>query len=420
MTFTPPQPPFGHSTVDPASSPPTSPHEPTPPAPPSGRTSGSRSFAALAAAALLGGGAALGGAVATGVLEGETTIVTRTVAAQVPASAVPGRDLSIQQIYERSAPAVVQITSSIGGGSGFGGGGQALGSGFVIDKDGHIVTNFHVVDGATSIEVSFSNQDTLDAVLVGVDPSTDLAVLKVDAGARALTVLPLADSDEVTVGDAVVAIGNPFGLERTVTAGIVSALQRNVTAPNGATIDHVIQTDAPINSGNSGGPLFDAVGEVIGVNSQIQTAGGSGNVGIGFAVPSNTVEYVVSQIIASGQVDRAFLGVGAREIDSELARTFELPVDSGLLVETVAPDSGAARAGLEGGDTPVVVAGVSYTTGGDVIVAAGGKRVTTVAELRDVLADHAPGATIELQIYRGDDEKTVTVTLGRQPEPPTG
>jgi S1-C subfamily serine protease len=399
---------------------------PPPPAPsetpPSGRWNGARSFVALAAAALLGGGAALGGALATGVVgDGSTTVVTRTVESPARAAAATGAALSVQDIYRRNSPAVVQITTTLGGAQpGLGGSEQALGSGFVIDKDGHIVTNYHVVEGANSIEVSFSNKDTLSAKIVGVDPTTDLAVLKVDASALALTPISLGNSDNVQVGDAVVAIGNPFGLERTVTAGIVSALQRNVTAPNGATIDHVIQTDAPINSGNSGGPLFDAEGDVIGVNSQIQTAGGSGNVGIGFAVPSNTVSSVVAQILANGQVDRAFLGVGAREIDAQLARTFNLPVDSGLLVENVAPDSGAAKAGLEGGDSPVVVAGVSYTVGGDVIVAAAGKRVTTVAELRDVLADHKPGDELALQIYRGNDEKTVTVTLGRQPTSPTG
>ncbi len=420
MTFDPNRPPSPPLPPSP-SVPPASSTSPVPPS--SGRPSGVRSFAALAAAALLGGGAALGGAWATGLVgEDTTTVVTRTVDAPAPASSLPSNGLSVQQIYERSASAVVQITASLGGSAGGFGSGQqqALGSGFVIDKDGHVVTNFHVVDGAQSIEVSFSNKDTLEASVVGVDPSTDLAVLKVDAGARALTPLALADSDEVTVGDAVVAIGNPFGLERTVTAGIVSALQRNVTAPNGVTIDHVIQTDAPINSGNSGGPLLNAAGDVIGVNSQIQTAGGSGNVGIGFAVPSNTVSSVVAQILEDGQVERAFLGVGTREIDGELARTFRLPVDTGLLVETVAPGSGAEKAGIEGGDTPVVVAGVSYTVGGDVIVAADGKRVTTVGELRDVLAEHEPGDTIEIELYRGDDQQTVTVTLGQQPPSPTG
>ena len=200
----------------------------------------------------------------------------------------------------------------------------------MLDKEGHIVTNFHVIDGATSIEVRFSNDDTLKATLVGSDPSTDVALLKVDASARALTPLALADSDRLEVGDAVVAIGNPFGLERTVTTGIVSALQRAVKAPNGYSIDHVIQTDAPINHGNSGGPLLNTRGDVIGINSQIETGGaGDGNVGIGFAVPSNTVKSVVGQLLASGKVEHAYLGVSAVEITPDIANSFRLPVAQG-------------------------------------------------------------------------------------------
>ena len=190
------------------------------------------------------------------------------------------------------------------------------------------------------------------------------------------------------VGDPVVAIGNPFGLRRTATAGIVSAVQeRTITAPNGYPIDHVIQTDAPINSGNSGGPLLNARGEVIGVNSQIARADGStGNVGIGFAVPSNTVKEVVAQLVATGKVDRAFLGIRGSTVTAELARVFRLPVDAGVLVEDVGDGSAAAKAGLKGGTTDVVVAGESYMLGGDLIVAVGGKRVGSLEELRDVLA----------------------------------
>ena len=222
----------------------------------------------------------------------------------------------------------------------------------MIDKAGHIVTNYHVVEGATEIEIGFSNHDTRKASIIGVDPSTDLAVLKVEA-APGPTPLPLADSDGVQVGDQVVAIGNPFGLERTATLGIVSALQRAVTAPNGYTIDHVIQTDAPINRGNSGGPLIDMHGRVIGVNSQIETGGEGavGNVGIGFAVPSNTVKTVVAQLLDTGRVDRAYVGVLATTVTPELARVFRLPVDNGLLLERVEPTSPAANAGLKGGTT---------------------------------------------------------------------
>ena len=207
----------------------------------------------------------------------------------------------------------------------------------MVDKAGHIVTNFHVIEDADEIRVSFSNRDTVEAELVGTDPSTDLAVLQVDSSASALTPLPLGDSDEVRVGDPVVAIGNPFGLDRTATAGIVSALQRLITAPNDFTIDHVIQTDAPINRGNSGGPLLNSRGEVIGVNTQIETGGIStgGNVGIGFAVPSNTVEDVVAQILQTGRVEHAYLGIAGHAVTPDLAETYNLPVEAGVLVEDV-------------------------------------------------------------------------------------
>src|SRR4249919_2591827 len=303
----------------------------TPPADKPPRTkSASRPFVLLAAAAVLGGGVALGGAAAVGALDtgSSTTVVEQTSSAApatVPAASGPG--LTVNEIYKRMGPGVVQITTTIGASTSSDGqfqqSSQALGSGFVLDKEGHIVTNYHVIDGATSIEVRFSNDDTLKATLVGSDPSTDVALLKVDANADALTPLALADSTQVEVGDPVVAIGNPFGLERTVTTGIVSALQRAVKAPNGYSIDHVIQTDAAINHGNSGGPLLNQLGAVIGINSQIETGGsGDGNVGIGFAVPSNTVKSVIDQLLASGKVDHAQLGVSAIAITSDIAKSF--------------------------------------------------------------------------------------------------
>ena len=388
---------------------------------------------ALVGAATLGGGVALGLAAATGALDGSSVTTIREAAPRVPAAASATRlssvGLGVNEIYRRAAPGVVQITSTTAPRSTvdpfFGlqtqqPAQQALGSGFVIDKSGHIVTNYHVVEGAEQIEVSFSNQATSKATLVGADPSTDLAVLRIDVSSRALTPLALADSDDVSVGDPVVAIGNPFGLDRTVTAGIVSALQRNVTAPNGQAIDHVIQTDAPINQGNSGGPLLNRDGEVIGVNSQISSPNGGGNVGIGFAVPSNTVKNVAAQIIRNGRVERPYLGVVARGIDGELAGFFKLPVDSGLLVERVEPGSPAAAAGIRGGNASAVVSGTDYVLGGDVIVAADGERITELGQLRDVLARHRPGDSVDIELYRGTDRKTVTVKLGRQPSSPRG
>ncbi|MER3410648.1 MAG: hypothetical protein C4305_05145 [Thermoleophilia bacterium] len=394
---------------------------------------------AYVAAGAAGAGLALAVAASVGVLSGGETTTIREIASapqSAPAAAFvrPGRPLSIYEIYKRSAPGVVQITATSTVrvpvdpffGDPFGlpqqEQRQALGSGFVIDKAGHIVTNYHVIAGARDIQVGFSNNTSVKARLVGSDPSTDLAVLKVDVGSRALTPLPLGDSDQVRVGDQVVAIGNPFGYERSVTAGIVSALQRQIAAPNQYTIDHVIQTDAPINKGNSGGPLINARGEVIGVNSQIETGdtGAEGNVGIGFAIPSNTVKSVVAQILKHGRVEHAYLGIRAQAITPDLARVFRLPVQAGVIVERVEPGSAAAKAGLRGGTTEVTLAGESYTLGGDVIVKADGLRVSSIARLRDVIGAKRPGDSLTLEIYRGDQPMTIKVKLGRQPPTPSG
>jgi S1-C subfamily serine protease len=391
-----------------------------------------RPVAMLAAASLLGGGVALAGAWAVGAFDDAAAPVVEATPApsQAAGTAQTGATgIDVGTIYRRSGPGVVQITSTTQGQSGVdvfgnpiqGQSQQALGSGFVIDKDGHIVTNYHVVQGASRVEVSFSNQDTVKAEVVGTDPSTDLAVLKVSEPAKALTPLTLANSDAVQVGDPVVAIGNPFGLDRTVTSGIVSALQREVRSPNNYTIDHVIQTDAPINSGNSGGPLIDAQGRVIGVNSQIETAnGGGGNVGIGFAVPANTVKSVVAQLLADGRVDRAFLGVTLQDVSTDVARLLRLPARSGVLIGGVQPGSAAAKAGLKGGTDQVVVAGESYQLGGDMIVAIDGKQVTSVDALREAIAAHKPGDTVSITVVHSDGKRaTVAVALGKAPDTQT-
>jgi putative serine protease PepD len=383
-----------------------------------------RPYGALVAAAALGGAAAVGAVAVLGGLDGGTTVVTQTTpSATSGSSAAPRSSWSVHEIYERAAPGVVQINSLTATPDSFSGSGQqrALGSGFVVDKAGHIVTNYHVVRGADEIRVSFSNRDVVGAELVGTDPSTDLAVLRVDASARALRPLQLGDSDQVEVGDSVVAIGNPFGLDRTVTAGIVSALQRAITAPNQFTIDHVIQTDAPINQGNSGGPLLNAQGQVIGVNTQIETGGVSvGNVGIGFAVPSDTVKDVLAQILRTGRAEHAYLGVGGRPVNPELAEAYNLATDSGFLVQEVRPGSGAAKAGLRDGETEVVVAGETYVLGGDIVVAVDGQKIDSVEDLRDAVAAHKPGDELEIEIYRDATKTSVTVTLGRQPASPQG
>jgi S1-C subfamily serine protease len=388
--------------------------------------------AELAAVALVGGAVALGGAAIFGKLGSHTTI--QQVAPVGGGSGVanasiqpPVKGTTPEKLYRRDAPGVVQITSTTvtqAPSDPFGFGpttpqtSQSLGSGFVIDKAGHIVTNYHVISGASRVQVSFSSQDEIDATVVGSDPSTDIAVLKIDTHSRALTPLPLGDSDAVSVGDPVYAIGNPFGFTRTLTAGVVSALQRQIVAPNTAPIDGVIQTDAAINHGNSGGPLIDAAGRVIGVTSQISTGttGEQGNIGIGFAIPVNTVRNVAAQIIKSGKVAHAFLGVSVVPITSQIAKLFNLPTRAGVMVTSVDKGSGADHAGIRQGTTKVIVQGMTYPLGGDIIVSADHQPVTTLDELRSVVARHKPGDKIALQLYRHGQKKTVTVKLGNAPE----
>jgi S1-C subfamily serine protease len=392
-----------------------------------------RRAAELVVAAAIGAGLTLGGVAAFAGLDGHTTTVREIVSGptSAPASFRTGRPLSINQIYRSAAPGVVQVTSTSvvrvdNNPFGFPIPGfsvpqqetqRALGSGFVIDKAGHIVTNYHVIAGAKSVEVSFSNHDSMKARVVGKDPGTDIALLKVDARSRALTPLALGDSDTVRVGDSVVAIGNPFGLDRSVTAGIVSALQREIQAPNSYAIDHVIQTDAAINHGNSGGPLINANGRVVGVNAQIETGssgGTGGNVGIGFAIPINTVRNVVAQLLKNGSVEHASLGITGVAITPEIANVFHFPVSHGVLLATVKSGSGAARAGLHGATTQAVVAGDTWPIGGDLIVRADGQTISSLERLRDVIAAKKPGDTLQLQIYRGTKKMTVNATLGRQ------
>ena len=393
--------------------------------------------AGLVGAAVLGSALALGGAALLGGFDGDTTTTVREVqpisgaAPSFPVNDARGRTLTVNEIYRRAAPGVVQVTATQVVASprvdpffGFPFPSQqqaeALGSGFVIDKAGHIVTNYHVVEGARSVEVSFSNNESMKAKIVGTDPSTDVAVLQVDAHSRALTPLSLGNSDLVHVGDSVVAIGNPFGYDRTVTAGIVSALQRVIQAPNSYSIDHVIQTDAALNKGNSGGPLLNANGNVIGVNSQISTgnSGSSGNVGVGFAVPINTVTTVAAQIIKSGHVEHAFLGIAAQPVTESAAKLFRLPVSHGLLVARVQPGSGAAKAGLRAGTQNATLAGETYPLGGDLLATIDEAPLYSVDQLRDVIGGKKPGDNVKLRVYRGDQQRTVTVELGRQPSTP--
>jgi S1-C subfamily serine protease len=331
---------------------------------------------------------------------------------------------TVNEIYEQSAPGVAfvqaeQPTQEVPF-SPFGpqerGGGTATGSAFVIDADGHLLTNAHVVAGAEKVEVTLSeDSDPIDAEVVGRDPSTDVAVLKVDAPADQLHPLPLANSSQVQVGDAVVAIGNPFGLDRTATAGIVSAIQRQISAPNGFTISDAIQTDAPINPGNSGGPLFDAAGRVIGINSQIESPNGGGNIGIGFAVPINTARDVANQIIEGGQVEHAYLGIEGTDVTSDVADVLNLSVDHGAIVQSVVPDSPADQAGIEGGSADVTIDGQQFKAGGDVITEVDGHEVTGMDDVIAAVNSKHPGDDVDLTLVRKGESRTVTVTLGDRP-----
>ncbi|MEA2371052.1 MAG: hypothetical protein QOH12_1446 [Solirubrobacteraceae bacterium] len=330
--------------------------------------------------------------------------------------------LTPAQIYKAAAPGVVFIRSTIVSQtqSPFDvfpstQQGLATGTGFVLDRNGTILTNAHVVQGASKVTVQFESQKIVDAKVVGKDLSSDLAVLKVPPAGLTLTPLTLGDSSHLQVGDPAVAIGNPFGLARTLTTGVISALQRPLTAPNGFTIDNVIQTDAPLNPGNSGGPLIDAFGHVIGVNSQIATAdGGSGSVGIGFAVPINTAKQVIPQLERSGDVARAYLGLSTITIDSSLA-PLNLPVTSGALVQRVTPGSPAAAAGLRAGTITAQVAGGQVELGGDIVVSVDGKKISSGDDLTTLISAHKVGDTVRLGVLRAGRRTTVPVKLGNRP-----
>ena len=307
--------------------------------------------------------------------------------------------LTAGQIYAAEAAGVVEIevtsrASGAAGPQGQGGATEAQGSGFVIDDQGHIVTNDHVVDGATAISVIFNDGTRATAKLVGADASSDLAVIKVDGGPK-VTPLQFADSGGVRVGDPVVAISSPFGLENTTTAGIVSALNRTIQSINGYTIAGVIQTDASINHGSSGSPLLDDQGHVIGVNSQIEGGEVDGNVGVGFAIPSATVEKVVDQLIAGDKVAHPFLGV-----QLTTASAIGGNAVPGATVAAVTAGSPAAKAGL---------------AAGDLITAVNGTATGSADEVTAAIAPLAPGQTVTLQVTRGGSSRTVSVTLAQRP-----
>ena len=348
-----------------------------------------RRTAPIAAALALGGGAGAAiYAASSGSGSGQSTVV-----ASVPAQPASTRatTTTLTQLYKNAAPGVVDITVASSDSSGFGQGGQsqAEGSGFVIDTNGDIVTNQHVVAGATSIKVRFQDGTVEKATLVGTDPSTDVAVIKVSGDSSLLHPLTFGNSSALQVGDEVAAIGSPFGLPESMTRGIVSALNRTITAPNKFSISGSIQTDAAINHGNSGGPLLNMSGQVVGVNAQIESDSG-GNDGVGFSIPSDAVKSVANTLIAGQAVQHAYLGV----------QIGDSPSGTGAVVSTVKADTPASKAGLKAGD---------------VITAIDGDPVANADDLTAKINAHKPSQKVTLSVERGGKSLRIDVTLGVRP-----
>jgi len=317
-------------------------------------------------------------------------------------------------IYRKNIPSVVNITSKAVTFDFFYGlvPQEGQGSGFVIDKEGHILTNYHVIADARQVEVTMHNRKKFRATVIGTDPTHDLAVIKIDA--PNLTPATLGDSKNLQVGQKVYAIGNPFGLAGTMTRGIVSSI-RPVKEPNGATIDEAIQTDAAINPGNSGGPLMNWHGEVIGINTMILSSVGQ-NAGIGFAIPINTAKAVLNDLVTLGRVRRPALGVSTIPVGPELAQQMGLPVDFGLLIIKVLPGGAAERAGLRGGNERAYLGNIPIMLGGDLIVAIDGENVQDQQDLAQVMNAHRAGDSVKVTVYRGKQKLDVTVTLGEARE----
>ncbi len=391
-----------------------------------------RTFLIPFIAALLGGGVVVAVVAAAGGLgESQRSVTTIQAAPVAPSNASqqsPG--LTPHDVYVRDAPGVAFVTSTVVQKTEspfnlFGGGessrqGEATGSGIVIDSNGTILTNYHVIENAIKVTVSFEKGKSVEAQVVGKDPSNDLAILRIPTDGLTLHPLTLGDSSTAQVGDPVYAIGNPFDLERTLTTGVISALQREITAPNGFTINNVLQTDAPINPGNSGGPLLDALGRVIGINSQIETGGsGDGSVGIGFAVPINTAKAEISQLEKGGTVRGAYLGLTSLTIDGSLS-ALNLPVKSGALVQSVQKGTAAEKAGIRGGTVSSTVENGQVAVGGDIIVSVDGKPVNSSEELANEIGSRKAGETITIGLLRAAggghyEKKTVKATLGERP-----
>ena len=378
--------------------------------------------------ALIGAGAATAISASQGA-SNTTTTVTKVISqgsgqASTVAQTATANGLSIGQIYDRAKGGVVLVTatSTVTTQNPLDPFGppqkeqqQALGSGFVIDRQGHILTNAHVVVGASKVQVGFggTGAKTYKATVVGLDKTTDIAVLKVDLPASALRPLTLGDSNDVHVGDPVVAIGNPLGETQTVTSGIVSAVQRQISSlAKNQDIYGAIQTDAAINHGNSGGPLLDAHGQVIGITSQILSSGSDGgSIGIGFAIPIDTAKQVADQIITTGHAQHTYLGIEGVPLTSGLAKALNIPSSHGVLVAQVTTGSPAAKAGIRGGNTTATISGQTYVLGGDVIVSLNGHSITTFSNLAEPIQGMSPGTTVTLGVLRDGKLRNVKVVL---------
>ena len=357
---------------------------------------------------------------------GQNTMTVVTIAPSPVAYASGAQGLSPDQIYKSLSGGVVMVLSSFGdeGVGPFGDAqtGQALGTGFVVDEDGYILTNAHVVNdqgqSASSVTVVFRENDAettrVKGELVGVDVSSDVAVIKVDPKGLALRPLPLGDSGKVIVGEPVVAIGNPLGYDFSITSGIVSATGRSLHAPNGMTIANGIQTDAAINLGNSGGPLIDGRGRVIGINEQIASQSG-GSQGLGFAVPINTAVRSLNQLRENGKVEYAWLGVTGQTLSSDVAAMFGIDTSGGVLVEEVSPGSPAAAAGIRGGGHIVSIQDQTFTLGGDIIVKIDATPIASFDDLVAYLSGKRPGDEVTLILDRDGEHLEITATLAERP-----
>ncbi|NOT47037.1 MAG: trypsin-like serine protease [Acidobacteria bacterium] len=312
------------------------------------------------------------------------------------------------EVYKAISPGVAFISTTSYQQDWWGGvqEGKGNGSGSVIDNQGHILTNNHVVADAQKLTVNFGGDRVYPATVVGRDEDTDLAVIKITPPAEGLTVVPLGDSDKLVVGQKVLAIGNPFGLDRTLTTGVISGLQRPIRARNGKPIDAAVQTDASINPGNSGGPLLDKFGKMIAINSQILSPAG-GSVGVGFAIPVSTAKRVVPQLIQFGEVRRPKLGASLPEVEDLIARGYKLPVDKGLLVYSLVPGGAAERAGLKGITQDGTI--------GDIVLSVDGQPTNSVDDLYRLLDKKQIGDTVQVEVFRGGRAVTLPVKLQTAP-----